>query len=152
MKSLTAQSSVQHKLMVALIRLLGRFSLLIVHHFPYNTAPIRTVLQTFHLKIFNVISLSISYNNSLTSYHQNLPPYKSKKSPLFCILMCVTSWPRRTDNVNAPGLDDERRAKNEPSKPRSKSKFSASTPLMDGWNHLHRSITNKTRASKITRK
>lgn len=70
----------------------------------------------------------------------NLPPYKSKKSPLFWILMWVTSWPRRTDNVNAPGFDDDNRAKNDPSNPRSSNNVSASTPLMDGWNHLQYSI------------
>lgn len=64
------------------------------------------------------------------------PPNKSKKSPLFWILMCVTSSPRRTDSVNAPGLDDDRRAKNEPSKPRFSSRSSASCPVIDGWNHL----------------
>lgn len=66
-----------------------------------------------------------------------LPPYKSKKSPLFWILICVTSSLRRTDNVNAPGFDDDIRAKNDPSKPRSSNNASASTPDMDGWNHLY---------------
>lgn len=51
--------------------------------------------------------------------------------------MCVTSWPRRTDSVNAPGDEDERRARKEPSKPRVSSSASASWPLIDGWNHLH---------------
>lgn len=54
--------------------------------------------------------------------------------------MWVTSCPRRTDNVNAPGFDDDNRARNDPSNPRSSNSVSASTPLMDGWNHLQYSI------------
>lgn len=50
--------------------------------------------------------------------------------------MCVTSVPRRTDSVNAPGLDDESRARKDPSKPRSSSSVSASSPDTNGWNHL----------------
>lgn len=50
--------------------------------------------------------------------------------------MWVTSWPRRTDNVNAPGLEDERRARKDPSLPRSSSNCSASTPVIAWWNHL----------------
>lgn len=72
-----------------------------------------------------------------------LPPYKSKKSPLFCIFIWVTSWPRRTDNVNAPGFDEDNRAKNDPSKPRSSNSVSASTPLIEGWNHLQYFIWKK---------
>lgn len=73
--------------------------------------------------------------------------------------MCVTSFPLRTDNVKAGKLaleghksfrvgddesaivfthvlDEDNRARNEPSMPRSISNASASTPDMEGWNHL----------------
>lgn len=50
--------------------------------------------------------------------------------------MWVTSSFLRTDNVKAPGLEDDSLAKNDPSKPFSNSNFSASTPDMEGWNHL----------------
>lgn len=52
--------------------------------------------------------------------------------------MWVTSWPRRTDKVKAPGFEEESRARKEPSKPRSRSSDSASTPEMAWWNHLER--------------
>lgn len=55
--------------------------------------------------------------------------------------MWVTSLPRRTDSVKAPGLDDDNRARNDPSKPRSSSSVSASTPDTDGWNHLREIIS-----------
>lgn len=55
--------------------------------------------------------------------------------------MWVTSLPRRTDNVKAPGLDEDNRARKEPSNPRSRSIFSASTPDTDGWNHLREVIS-----------
>lgn len=55
--------------------------------------------------------------------------------------MWVTSLPRRTDSVKAPGLDEDNRARKEPSKPRSSSIFSASTPDTDGWNHLREVIS-----------
>jgi hypothetical protein len=46
--------------------------------------------------------------------------------------MWVTSWPRRIDRVKAPGLDDDKRAKNEPSDPLSNNRDSASMPDIEG--------------------
>lgn len=50
--------------------------------------------------------------------------------------MWVTSLPRRTESVKAPGFEEERRARKEPSNPCSCSSFSASMPDIVGWNHL----------------
>lgn len=150
---LTVLLLVLHKLAVVSVQSPGRFFPLVDHHFPYSIVLVRTVWQIFRLKKYMIFLLirTILFNWNNVCVHNHLPPYKSKKSPLFWILMWVTSCPRRTDNVNAPGFEEDNRAKNEPSNPRSNRSVSASTPLMEGWNHLQYSIyESKLRSFKIT--
>lgn len=48
----------------------------------------------------------------------------------------LVGWTIKGKTAATHVLDEERRARNDPSMPRSMSKASASTPDIEGWNHL----------------
>lgn len=82
-----------------------------------------------------------------------IPRYSSREKPSvyfrawncrvsYCIMKHKPSCTHRTERVKSPGLLLLGRAKKLPSTPRVSRRFSASTPVMFGWNHLWRKFEN----------